>query len=212
MFQYQFAEILGYVASVIILLAMMMNSILKLRIVNLVGSTLFAIYGGLIGSYPVLIVNAAIALTNVYYLFKFFTIKEYFKTIEVRGNNLYLKEFLDFYNNEIKKYFPKFKYEPEKNRYSFFILRNMNVAGIFMAREYAPGTLFITLDFATPEYRDFKVGKYVYTEYAKKFLADGFTKLIARPSNVKAHNKYLAKMGFREQSYDGQTFFVKNLI
>ncbi len=208
----QWVEILGYVASALILISMMMSSILRLRIINVVGSTLFAVYGLIIESYPVFIVNGAIALTNVYYLAKFFTVKEVFKTIEVRGNNLYLKEFLEFYRDEIKKYFPHFKYEPEKNRYSFFILRNMNVAGIFMAREFSPGTLWITLDFATPEYRDFKVGRFVYTEYAKKFLADGFTRLITKESPQKSHQRYLSKMGFKKEQINGEVYYVKNLI
>ena len=204
-------EALGYLASLLVMISMLMSSILKLRIVNLIGSTLFAIYGFLIGSIPVAVVNGFIAIVNVYYLAKLTASKEVFKVLPVRGNNLYLKELLEFYESDIKKYFPYFKYEPEKNRYSFFVLRNMYVAGIFMARESNPGSLYITLDFATPEYRDFKVGKYIFQDYAHKFLEDGYTKLITYSPN-KTHQRYLHKMGFKKEIIDGREYFIKNLI
>ncbi len=204
-------EILGYVASVIVLISILMNSILRLRVINLIGSALFSLYGFLIGSIPVAFVNGSIALINIYYLTKMFLEKEFFKVLNIRGDNYYLKEFLNFYDKDIKKYFPDFKYEPVKNRYSFFILRNMNVAGIFMAREYSPGTLLITLDYAIPAYRDFKLGKYVFTVYYKHFLEDGYTRLICYSAN-KSHQRYLKKMGFEKKQIDGKEYFVKMLI
>jgi len=139
------------------------------------------------------------------------TEKEYFKIINIRSDNKYLKYFLEFYQKDIKKFFPDFKYMPDKNRYSFFILRNMNVAGIFMAREFIPGTLLITLDYAIPAYRDFKLGKYVFSVYYKNFLEDGYTRLITRSYN-KAHQRYLKKMGFKKKLITGEEFFVKILI
>jgi hypothetical protein len=207
---HQFLELLGYIASGLVVISMLMNSILKLRIVNLIGSTMFSIYGFLIHSIPVGFVNAFIAAINIYYLTKMFTHKEFFKTLPIRGNNLYLKELLNFYKNDLKKYFPDFKYEPEKNKYSFFILRNMYVAGIFMARHFKDNMLLITLDFATPQYRDFKVGKFIYTSYAKQFISDGYNTLVTYSPN-KVHQKYLHKMGFKKQTIDNKTFFVKHL-
>ncbi len=212
MFGISWVQWLGYLASLLILVSMMMNSILKLRIINVVGSTLFAIYGLIIHAIPVLIVNGTIAIINFYFLIRFFTSKsEIFKVLKIRGHNFYLREFLKFYKQDIEKYFPKFKYEPEKNRYSFFILRNMNVAGIFMARIFQPETLLITLDYAIPAYRDFKVGKFIYNHYAHKFIKDGFNTLIAHPSPSRKHNRYLHKMGFKRTKINGHEFFVKHL-
>ncbi len=204
-------EIFGYAASIIILVSILMNSIVRLRVINLIGSTMFSIYGFMIGSIPVGFVNGAIALVNVYYLARMLTEKEYFKILHVRGDNYYLKEFLKFYDSDIKKFFPTFKYEPAKNRYSFFILRNMNVAGIFMGREFTPGTLLITLDYAIPAYRDFKMGKYVFNVYSKKFIEDGYTRLVVYSYN-KQHQRYLKKMGFEKKQLNGEEYFVKLLI
>ena len=50
-------ELIGYTASVILVISMMMSSFVKLRIVNLVGAFLFSVYGFIIGSYPVGFLN-----------------------------------------------------------------------------------------------------------------------------------------------------------
>ncbi|NQV06152.1 YgjV family protein, partial [bacterium] len=50
-------EILGYAASALVVLSLAMRSILRLRIIGLVGSVAFMVYGILIGSYPVAITN-----------------------------------------------------------------------------------------------------------------------------------------------------------
>jgi hypothetical protein len=72
----------------------------------------------------------------------------------------------------------------------------MSVAGIVLAREYNPQELIIGLDYTIPEYRDFKVGKYVYKENAKYFTNRGYKTLLSNLQN-KTHINYLLKMGFK---------------
>ncbi len=203
-------QILGYVASVIIAIGMLMSSIRLLRWINFVGAAMLSIYGFLILSLPVGLLNGFIALIDIYFLATMYFKKEFFKTLTLRGDNLYLLEFLDFYKNDILKFFPDFTYKPELNKYSFFVLRNMSVAGVILAREYEPEILKISLDFAIPQYRDFKVGKFVYQEYITQFKNDGYKVLITFPTS-KAHKKYLKKMGFTEANRNGQIAYVMNL-
>ena len=47
-------EVVGYVASALVALSFAMRSVVKLRTVSLVGSAIFAVYGALIGAWPVL--------------------------------------------------------------------------------------------------------------------------------------------------------------
>lgn len=65
-------EIMGYAASILIAVSLTMSSIVKLRVINLIGAALFGTYGLLIDSMPVMLVNYFIALTNVYYLWKMY--------------------------------------------------------------------------------------------------------------------------------------------
>ena len=61
-------ELLGYMASVFVAVSLMMRSVTKLRMINLVGAILFTVYGLVIAAYPVAVVNGFIVLVNLYYL------------------------------------------------------------------------------------------------------------------------------------------------
>ena len=61
-------EMLGYMASVFVAISLMMRSVTKLRVINLVGAVLFTAYGLVIAAYPVAVVNGFIVLVNIYYL------------------------------------------------------------------------------------------------------------------------------------------------
>jgi GNAT superfamily N-acetyltransferase len=203
-------EWLGYLASVLIAVSLLMSSLIKLRWVNLVGSTVFAVYGLLINAIPVVVSNTIIIFINIYYLYKIYTEKEYFKLIEMDGSNEYLRTFFEFYKSDIKKFFPDFKFVVEGTSVSFYILRNMVAAGVFIATEHDKESLFIDLDFVMPEYRDFKIGAFIFDDNEKYFRDRGYKRLVSYPSD-KEHNTYLRKMGFREVEQDGQKLLVRNV-
>lgn len=190
---------IGYVASGVIALSMTMNSIVKFRWINLLGAGSFAIYGLLIGAYPVLLLNGFIFSVDIYFLIRIYTKRQLFDILEVRGDNKYLLKFLDFHNKEIQKFFPGFVYKPELNTVSFFVMRNMIVSGLFLAHRTEENTLNVGLDYVIPEYRDYKNGKYVYHRLKDRFIQDGYHKVIAKSKEYR-HNNYLKKLGFKETS------------
>ena len=188
---------IGYAASGIIALSMTMNSIVKFRWINLIGASTFAIYGFLIEAYPVMALNGFIVSVDIYYLLKIYRKSHLFDTLEIRSDNKYLLKFLEFHNDEIQKFFPGFEYKPEMNTISFFVLRNMAVAGIFLAHREDGNILKVGLDYVIPEYRDYKNGKYVYYHLKEYFMNEGFDKIITQGGTPK-HIKYLKKLGFVE--------------
>ena len=192
----QLLQWIGYSASGVIALSMTMNSIVKFRWINLFGASTFAIYGFLIEAYPVMALNGFIVTVDIYYLLKIYTKKHLFDTLEVRGDNKYLLKFLNFHKAEIQKFFPEFKYKAEMNTISFFVLRNMAVAGIFLAHREDGNVLKVGLDYVVPEYRDYKNGKYVYHHLKDFFKKDGFEKTITQ-GGTRIHIKYLKKLGFK---------------
>jgi len=203
-------EIIGYLASLIIAISMLMSSIRVLRWVNFIGATLFSIYGFWIAAYPVGVVNGFISIVDIYFLATMYFKKDLFKVLPVNGENKLLLEFLDFYKKDILVYFPDFLYNAEINKYSFFVLRNMAIAGVILASDYEPQILRIYLDFAVPQYRDYKVGKFVYDSYIEKFKEDGYKMLISFPSGKK-QKRYLQKMGFVYANHNGKNAYIKNL-
>ena len=70
MFGIPFIEWVGYAASIMIAISLIMTDMVKLRIINSIGCVLFAIYGFVVKAYPVGIINIFIFIVNMYYLYK----------------------------------------------------------------------------------------------------------------------------------------------
>ncbi len=67
---FNWVEWVGYAASFMIAASLLMTDLKKLRIMNTIGCFLFIAYGSLVGAYPVVISNIAIAFINFYHLYK----------------------------------------------------------------------------------------------------------------------------------------------
>lgn len=204
-------EWIGYLASFLVLISLLMSSIIKLRWINLMGSGLFCLYGFLIGALPVGFMNLGIVIINVYYLIKIYNSREYFKILPIEFRSPYFNYFLDFYKKGIEKYANKSQFDMNNSDINFYILRNMVPAGIFIGSKHDESTLRIDLDFVIPEYRDFKIGSYIYEDRKEYFLDKGYSRFICSSSNDE-HIKYLKKMGFKEIVEEGNISFVKSLV
>jgi len=185
---------LGYIASLIVLISLVMSSIIKLRWINLIGAILFSIYGFLIGSMPTGLLNLGIVFIDAYYIIKIYKSKEYFHMLQVSSNDDYLKHFTTFYKENIISFFGKDSIKIPENAICFYVLRNMVPASIFVGVPDG-NTLKIQLDYVTPEYRDFKISDFIYKENSSFFTNLGYSKLEAT-SSVSDHIKYLQKIGF----------------
>lgn len=210
MFSISFLEIVGYIASVLVLLSMLMSSILKLRVVNMIGAAIFSVYGFLIHAMPVGFLNLFIVFANIYYLYKLFGTNYNYSSHVISRNSSYLNKFLEFYKKDIIKFCPEFEYAIGQDGYSFFVLRDMAVAGVFLAHKANENDLFIELDYVIPEYRDLKSGIFIYKDKIEYFKTEGFKTLTTIPY-TSSHAKYLKKMGFKEQIVDGKEQYVYSL-
>lgn len=63
-------ELLGYLATFFVAISFLFKSIIHLRIVNSIGAFLFAIYGLIIVSYPVALLNSFLLCVNIYQLWR----------------------------------------------------------------------------------------------------------------------------------------------
>ena len=193
-------EIIGYLASALVAISLMMSSILKLRVINLMGAACFTAYGLLIDAYPVAVVNFIIVLIDLYYLYEIYKAKEYFYILGVSNNSEYLKYFLSFHEQDIRRFFPGFSHTPSDEQLAFFVLRNLVPAGLFIGEIHNNDSLFVKLDYVIPGYRDFKIDKFVYYDKPDFFKEKGFRKIYTLPGDKK-HENYLQRMGFvREDS------------
>lgn len=192
-------EIIGYVASALVAISLSLNSVVKFRIINFLGSFLFSTYGFLIGAIPVGILNGLISVINMYYLYKIFSSKENFEILKVTHNNEYLYSFLKFYEKDILKYYPDFtKNIITESTYVYLILRNLKVSGIVIA-EKESNKLKILIDYVIPEYRDYKNSKFLYKWLEKECLNNNI-KYIETYPKTQAQEKYFKKINFYKKN------------
>lgn len=189
-------ELIGYTASLLVAISLMMSNIIQLRIVNLIGSATFSLYGILIGSVPVAAINGFIVLINIYYLTQIYSTVEYFKMLKVTSDSEYLETFLNFYHDQINVFQPGFSASLRDDDLNIFVLRDMIPAGLLMGNLKKNGKLVVKLDFVVPQYRDFKIGTFLFEENKSFFSEKGIKEIVASPGNQK-HNEYLEEMGFR---------------
>ncbi|MFO8030482.1 MAG: hypothetical protein R6U28_11530 [Cyclonatronaceae bacterium] len=189
-------EIIGYVASVLIAVSLMMSAIVRLRIINMIGAATFCLYGILIGAVPVAAMNGFIVLINIYYLTKMLGDREYFHLLRVLSDDEYLRAFLDFYRDEIRKFQPDFSLEADDDDMCIFVLRDMVPGGLMIGTPDRNGVLTIKLDFVIPNFRDFKISKYLFNKERDFLGSQGIRKLVAHATE-KPHRAYLERVGFR---------------
>ena len=209
-------EWIGYIASVVVAVSLMMVSILKLRWLNLFGSSIFSFYGFAIGAYPVGILNLFIAVVNVYYLRSIYSKQDAFKIISIKDDSPYLKYFLDFYKLEIIKFFPDADnmirkiQKGRENSVNLIILRNAAVAGIFIGQK-SEDSIMVDLDFVIPEYRDFKTGQFLFGHSHETFKKLNVKSIYSNSFSPK-HLHYLERIGFKRQtSATGEEVFKKTV-
>jgi hypothetical protein len=201
MFGIPIIEWIGYLASVLVALSLTMSSIIKLRWINLVGATLFTIYGFIIGAIPVALVNGFIAIVNIVFLSRLLNKKEAFKLFKVNPENKILREFLEYHKREIKKLAPDFNFNNISSGYNYLIIRNMDLAGVFIGEMTDKNKLFVQLDFVAPKYRDFKLGDFIYNRDSDIFKGEEI-KEVEGEAKTKAYRTYFERMGFEKINED----------
>ncbi len=197
-------DLLGYVASVVIVISLLMKSILRLRIIGLAGGVLFFVYGLLLHSVPVAGLNLVNMFINLYFIRQMLMTKSYFKLLEVDRDSNYVKAFLEFYQSDISKFFSNFEYRPDRIDLVYLILRDLQPVGLFVMERDASGRALVKLDYVIPGYRDLKAGQFLYHELEQQLPSKQISTLYSVPGD-ETHQQYLKRMGFTAQGGEGRT-------
>ena len=188
-------EIIGYVGSALVLVSFLMASVVKLRVVNAIGSGIFAAYALIIHSYPTMIMNICLVLINLYYLWKLRNSDPNYRMLRVSPTDQYLSAFLNHHEADIAACFPGRNWDTSALDRAYLICHGDETAGVLMGAEEA-GVLNIALDYTTPTYRDTSVARYLLDHLpAEKLSALRYQN--AEPN----HLGFLKKMGYVE--HDG---------
>lgn len=204
-------ELVGYAGSLLILTSMTRTSILQLRVIGLLGSAAFFVYGVLIAAYPIAIVNVVIVGVHIFFLRQLLSKKtEFFTSLELNKDSRYLGHFLSFYGEDIAAHQPGFQFAARDDQVRAFVLRDTVPAGVFIGRTCADDSIEIELDYVVPQYRDFKVAEFLYSDRSQLFAHRANRTIWTRPGND-VHIRYFERLGFRAASIDGQPALVADL-
>ncbi len=209
-------EWFGTLASVVVALSLTMRNIKRLRILNLVGSLAFAVYGFRISAWPVFGLNVFIVAVNAWYLYRMAADARKEETFDVLAvdpaANEYARRFLSFHRAEIERFFPSFDPDPASLAHSgaegCFILRETLPVSFVVFRRLANGEIALLLDYAIPAYRDLKNARFFFEKAAGK-IASG-SAVFTAVAEERVHEGYLRKMGFQVVGHSGRaTHFRK---
>jgi hypothetical protein len=189
-------SLVGYGASVVILVSLVTTNVLRLRLVNGIGSLLFGWYGLLIGSWPVCIINWIIAAIDGWYLLKTLLAQAFFDLEPASATgDAYLRKFFLYHEREILRFTPGATLEALQSAETYLLFRNLLPVGLFSFRREGDRAVIVT-DYMIPEYRDFKAGRFLYRACRMRFKESG-VKAFAATSDQPQQVRYYLKNGFR---------------
>ena len=183
-------EAVGYLGSALVLVSFLMSSVVKLRVVNTIGSVIFAIYALIIRSYPTAVMNFCLVCINLHFLWKLRRQDPSYRLLSLQPGETYVQDFLQRNAEDILRFFPdRIPEKTDPNRV-FMVFHGSEPAGILLGRE-ENGVLNVGLDYSTPAYRDCSVGAFLLENLPRP--------LKVRYSNAEeAHLSYLKRLGFTE--------------
>ena len=186
-------ELIGYLGSILVLFSFLMPSVVKLRVINSVGSTIFTIYALLIHSYPTAVMNFCLVLVNLYYLRRIQSKGKHYELLSVTSRDHFLAYLLKYYEKDIQSCFPGLNVDLERVSRAYIVCCDASPAGILLGREQE-GIFDIVLDYSMPAYRDCSIGQYLVW----KLPQDGIRRLLYS-GPVEHHMAYLSKLGFEKK-------------
>ena len=195
-------ELFGYFGSFLVVFSMLMSSVVKLRIINTVGSVVSGIYALICGAYPLVLMNSCLIIINLYGLYKLLKTEQEYDLVEAKADDGLVKYFLERNHNDMKAYFPGLTDEIACEK-AYVVCCKGTPAGVLLGNETTEGIIDVVVDYTTPAYRDCSVGTFLYS----RLKQDGISTLVYNQKEAKAHVDYLNKMGFVKEAKG----FVKNL-
>lgn len=193
-------EFIGWAGSALVIISLIVPSIRRFRVLNLVGSLIATIYNIYFGIWPYAAMNGAIVLIDAYWLWRLTRDNDDeergYTVLEVGAGEALLARFLDRHAAAITKAFPRFEREALSDARVFLTLHEDEVIGLFALQpEGDVGRILI--DFVTERFRDLTPGAYLYNQ------AELFTGLAVKSVAVALRDAtdpvYFVKQGFTDR-------------
>lgn len=193
-------DVVGWVGSAVLVWSLLQSRILRLRLFNLVGSLVLLFFNAAIQVWPMVGLNAVLAVINIVHLRRLLATRhddKAYTVVEVGPDDEYLAHLLRTHATDIARFNPGFRYDNTGN--ALLILHGDETVGVVIVEDAGDGVAKVELDYVTERFRDFSPGEFVYRR-SRWFTDRGFHKVISPPGMVRP---YYGKLGFHRE---GETF------
>ena len=187
-------EIIGYIGSFLVVISMLMSSIIKLRVINTIGSVISGIYAVICGALPLALMNLCLIIINVINLVKLLGKKMPYELVEGNTGDSLVRYFLDYYKDDIKSFFPDFSGDAAAHDAAFITCCDGTPVGLLL-RDRTGDSIDLAVDYTTPAYRDCSAGKFLHATLPNS----GVRMLRFTRTLTDEHKEYLQKMGYTQK-------------
>jgi hypothetical protein len=190
-------DVIGWLGSATLVWSLLQARILRLRVINLVGSLLLIGYNGALRVWPMVGLNVTLAVINAVHLRRMLVTRHDERAYTVVGvgtDDQFLAYLLRVHGEDIARFNPGFKpASVGPGWFAFLVLRADEVVGVVLVRDAGDGVAQVELDYVTPRFRDFAPGEFVYRR-SRLFTELGFRAVVSPPAMVAP---YYDRLGFR---------------
>lgn len=194
-------EAFGYLGSFLVLVSMLMTSVVKLRIINTIGSVIFTIYAFIIKSYPTAFMNFCLVMINLHFLFRMSKMGKDYEIVECKNDDTLLQYLLRHYKDDIDKIFSGIAIDMDQINKAYVILCQGKPVGISLGKKDGD-RLDLKLDYSIPEFRDFSIGRFLF-----EHLKSNGIRTVSYSGPDENHKAYLDSQDFRKEN----GIYIKNL-
>jgi hypothetical protein len=192
-------DALGWAGSALLVYSVMQARVLRFRALNFTACLVLIVFNALLGIWPMVAMNVALAAINVYFIRKLVGERhddKAYEVLEVGPTDEYLRHVLRVHERDILQYQPGLVWDGnEPDRRAWLVQHGDETVGVVLARTSEPGVLQIELDYVTPRFRDFTPGEFVWRG-SQLLSEEGFRRVVSPPGMVRP---YYDRIGFRAE-------------
>ena len=193
-------DALGWAGSALLVYSVMQARVLRFRVLNLTACVVLTLFNWIIGVWPMVGMNVALAVINLWFIRKLLSERHdarAFRVLEVGSNDEYLRHVLRVHGEDILRFQPDFVWDgAAPGRSAYLVLHGDETVGVVLIRDAGDGVAQVELDYVTPRFRDFSPGEFVWRQ-SGLMRDEGFRKVLT-PQGMVA--PYYDRLGFRREA------------
>jgi hypothetical protein len=198
-------DVLGWAGSALLIYSLMQARVLRFRVLNLVACIILVIFNAVLGIWPMVAMNVALAGINLWFIRKLASERHSdvaFEVLEVGPLDEYLRHTLRVHADDIERFQPGFVWDGAAPGHTAYVVqRGDETVGVVLVSDAGDGVAQVVLDYVTPRFRDFSPGEFVYRR-SGLFRDRGFRRVVTPPGMV---SPYYDRLGMRR---DGESFVL----